>query len=38
MRYEIILSHVAVADLRRLKAHDRAESEGTVGDVADETW
>lgn len=25
MRYEIILSHVAIADLRRLKAHDRAE-------------
>ena len=24
MRYEIILSHVAVADLHQLKAHDRA--------------
>ncbi len=25
MRYEIILSREAIADLRRLKAHDRAE-------------
>lgn len=24
MRYEIILSHVAVADFSRLRAHDRA--------------